>query len=408
MKGSEIERAKRWKEQDDADLCIRYCQDGERQIGPGRIGDHRISKYVTTFVGIRTVTGKSVSHAITSLANFEDAVLKLQEGKVHNGKRVFATSYRKDMIKALGRFWCFEHLKERTLEYAPPEIKKLTRYQPKINERQMPKEVIEEPELKEMVEVCKGDALSPAIISTLFYTGVRIGEFLALRIKDIEIDGHDVTIFVSQGKTGERKIPVIAPLPDLVRWVDYRKATGAPDTALLWVSPRTKKPLGGPAIAKKIRRIVQAMNERRAKRGAPKYTKEVNPHNIGRHSCATLLSVKYHFTEEQLRAYFGWSKGSDMPATYVRMGFDQLKRVVASKRTGQPIQEDAKILICPNCKKENPTYAVRCCVCGYDFERKKAVTNLMSMQAQIEELEKRVAELSGKRMSAIVRTSKKA
>jgi|GEM_PF-5155239 len=389
-----IKRAQKWEEKDDTELCLAFCKDGERQVGTGRIGNRRISKYIDTFVGIRSVIGRPVSYAIKDIKNFEDAVLKLQEGKINKkagsatkDKLVYSTAYRKDMIKSLGRFYCFKHLNQRTLEFAPPEIKRLTRYTIKNSERMIPKEVIEEKELNEMTEACKGNTLPLAILSTLFYSGLRIGEFLTMRIQDVQTDGADTTIFVNQGKTGQRKIPVIVPLPDLVHWADYR-SKHSKQNDLLWISPKTKQPLCGASIAKRIRLIVKGVNEARKTKGISSFRKKINPHNW-RHSCATLLSVKYRFNEEQLRAYMGWSKTSTMPSVYVRMGYEQLKQVVDGLK---------KPLKCPNCDTNNPPYATRCSNpdCNWDLTKPKPTTTILNLQKEMEKQDRKMEEIQEK------------
>src|SRR5450759_3694531 len=67
-------------------------------------------------------------------------------------------------------------------------------------------------------------ARNHALLYLTYLTGLRIGETLALRVKDLDFDR--LKVHVTQGKTGERMVP----LPDdpalestIARWLQIRE-----------------------------------------------------------------------------------------------------------------------------------------------------------------------------------------
>jgi len=85
-------------------------------------------------------------------------------------------------------------------------------------------------------------ARNHALLYLTYLTGLRIGEALALRERDVDLDLRKV--HVTRGKSGER----IVPLPDdpqlarsLARWLQFRRAWPAND--LLFIT-RSGSPSG--------------------------------------------------------------------------------------------------------------------------------------------------------------------
>ena len=109
-----------------------------------------------------------------------------------------------------------------------------------------------------------------------YLTGLRIGEALALEVRDVDLDRFKV--HVTRGKTGER----VVPLPDdpklqqsLSQWLQVR-ATWSPPGDLLFVT-RSSEPLDAAAV----RRSMELYGSRSG-------IGHVTPHMLG-HSAATEL-----------------------------------------------------------------------------------------------------------------------
>ncbi len=146
-----------------------------------------------------------------------------------------------------------------------------------------------------------------AFILLHYESGCRIGETLSLRIRNVAFDQHGAVLRVD-GKTGPRRIRVIASAPALVSWLDIHPFRGDGDTPL-WVGVGTvgrNEALNYFGARDLLGRLV-------VKAGL---NKRVYTH-LMRHSRATELSNL--LTEAQMKEMLGWVQGSDMPATYVHL-----------------------------------------------------------------------------------------
>lgn len=117
-------------------------------------------------------------------------------------------------------------------------------------------------------------ARNHALLYLTYLAGLRVGETLALRIQDVDLDR--LKAHVTRGKTGER----VVPLPDdvslarsMARWLRARETWSPPDD-LLFVT-RTGEPLRPSAV----RRSMELY-------GARSGIGHVTPHML-RHSAAT-------------------------------------------------------------------------------------------------------------------------
>lgn len=116
-------------------------------------------------------------------------------------------------------------------------------------------------------------ARNHALLYLTYLTGLRIGEALGLRIRDVDFDR--LKLHVTRGKTGER----IVPLPDdpqltksIARWLEVREAWASSD--LLFIT-RSGEPIRPSAV----RRSMELYGRRSG-------VGHVTPHML-RHSAAT-------------------------------------------------------------------------------------------------------------------------
>lgn len=123
-------------------------------------------------------------------------------------------------------------------------------------------------------------ARNHALLFLLYATGLRVGEALALRVKDIDFDLEKVTVV--EGKTGQRVVPFphTEPMHDLLittltRWLTVRDGW-APPSDDLFVT-KSGASLGSNAV----RRSLEVYGERSG-------VGHCSPHQL-RHSCATQL-----------------------------------------------------------------------------------------------------------------------
>jgi len=117
----------------------------------------------------------------------------------------------------------------------------------------LPEELLSEEEVMSLVNSCD-NIRDKAFIITLYESGTRIGELGSLRIRDVEFEENYARIIL-RGKTGMRKIIVIASVPYLQAWIQNHPLKNNLD-APLWVNIGTlnrNKAMSYPALAKVLR-----------------------------------------------------------------------------------------------------------------------------------------------------------
>ncbi len=203
-----------------------------------------------------------------------------------------------------------------------------------------------------------------AFVSMLWESGGRIGEVGNLKIKNALFDSYG-TIITVQGKTGSRKIRLIASTPYLAAWLNAHptKAGESP----LWINIGTRNHNNAMAYIT-LRVLLQRLFQKAG------IKKRYNPH-LFRHSRATFMA--HHLTEFQMNQYFGWVQGSGMPATYVHMSGRDVDTAIL-RMNGMKTEEskdESKILPkkCPRCDIINAYESKHCSKCGGILDLKYAM-----------------------------------
>ncbi len=204
-----------------------------------------------------------------------------------------------------------------------------------------------------------------ALLAALYDGGMRIGEFLALRVGDIRFheDGSADLVLPKDApglKTGRRVVPIVESVPYLQRWLEVHPLRKEPK-APLW------PPLlsGEPTKAITRRSLVDSLRTVARRAGI---TKAVNPHAF-RHARATECARK-GWTEAQMRNFFGWARSSPMPSLYIHLAdADVRNRVLQDAGVrARPKPEDSplKPVTCwnPLCGQINAPTAAYCAKCG--------------------------------------------
>jgi integrase len=178
----------------------------------------------------------------------------------------------------------------RTEDY-PEEVRWIKTGKKKNNT--LPEELLTEEEVKQMAEVAS-NLRDKAFILVLYESGCRIGEILSLNVKNVQFDQYGAQLIVS-GKTGMRRVRIVASAPKLAQWLENHPLKEDPD-APLWVSIGTRDRNSALSYS-----AAKAALKEIAKRAGIR--KRVYPH-LFRHSRATMLAN--HLTEAQLKQHFGW------------------------------------------------------------------------------------------------------
>ncbi len=209
--------------------------------------------------------------------------------------------------------------------------------------------------MRRIAEVCTHPR-DKALVLFLYESGCRIGELVAMKIKDVVFDKYGVQAFVN-GKTGPRRIRVIACTPALAFWINYHPQKSNPD-AILWSSFGRKKAsaLLSPAWVGKLLKVL-------AKKAG--ITKRVYPH-LFRHSRATHLAKD--LTEAQMKVYLGWTPGSSEPEDYVHLSGRDMDEAIL-KLNHMELEDKDKpesfvIGTCERCGMKNSPGFPLCIRCG--------------------------------------------
>lgn len=225
----------------------------------------------------------------------------------------------------------------------------------------LPEEILTKKDISAMINHASKPR-NRAIVACLYESGCRIGEFLPLKIKNVEFDEKGAILLVD-GKTGSRRVRIVSSVPYLKKWIDRHPERDDPE-AFIWFS----KMRGQRLSYNRVRSLLIKLKERAG------LDKKVNPQNL-RKTRATHLAN--HLTEAQMKEYFGWTRGSDMASVYVHLsGRDVDKALLEMHGIEEPEEdeenEELKPKDCPQCGETNPATNQFCSTCGTILDEEKA------------------------------------
>ena len=169
----------------------------------------------------------------------------------------------------------------------------------------LPEELLDETDIQKLLDQCQ-NSRDRAFTLCAYETGGRIGELLNMRIKHVQFDNLGAHLAFS-GKTGDRRVRVVASAPALSQWKNDHPNGTDPESPL-WVVIGDKHN-GEPLLYYAARALFQRLAKRAGIR------KKVNPHAF-RHSRASYLA-KGRLNEREMEGYLGWTTASKMPKIYV-------------------------------------------------------------------------------------------
>jgi len=234
----------------------------------------------------------------------------------------------------------------------------------KRSERVLPQDILTEDEVLRLVDTAINQR-DKAMISLLFDAGIRMGELLNMKKKDVDLDSNPAHITV-KGKTGARQVTILFSVPYLASYMNIIKNKKAED--LLWkemgVWINENNELQYDAVRKMLKTIA-------IKAGI---TKRIYPH-LFRHSRATYYANR--LTEQQLKHYFGWTGDSKMASTYVHLSGRDIDNAILEANGLKPQEEvkkpKLKIQTCPKCRLANGVDMLYCGRCGSALDIKAAI-----------------------------------
>jgi hypothetical protein len=189
--------------------------------------------------------------------------------------------------------------------------------------------------------------------------GARIGELIDLTVGDIEDHTHGRKVVID-GKTGQRRLPLVESVPALNKWLNDHP-TGTPGDPL-WCKLRDADQLS-------YNYIRQKLLERPADRAG--IDKPMNPHHF-RHSRATELAQE--FKEAELCEWFGWVQGSNVPGKYVHLSGRDIDSSYFQHQGIETVEEEEdedQVEECPRCDELNEADDQYCSRCGSRFQMRR-------------------------------------
>ncbi|MEM5853787.1 MAG: tyrosine-type recombinase/integrase [Candidatus Aenigmatarchaeota archaeon] len=320
----------------------------------------RIIKYLVTLERIARDLGKPFVEA--KKADIVNLIAKIEQSN-------YSDWTKHDYKVILRVFYKWLRKEERPEEVGWIRIREANRHK-------LPEELLTVEEVNRLVDAAD-HIRDKAFISTLYESGCRIGELLCLQIRHVCFDNFGAVLLVN-GKTGQRRVRVIASASKLYQWYENHPLKENPE-APLWITIGTNSryKVWTYSTAKEVIKKI-------ARKAGIK--KRVYPH-LFRHSRATHLAS--HLTEAQMKQYFGWVQGSDMASIYVHLSGRDVDRALL-KLNGIEVQEKLenekfKAKICPRCKGSNSFDAKFCHLCGMCLDEKVSV--------EVEELKSKIDQL---------------
>jgi site-specific recombinase XerD len=178
------------------------------------------------------------------------------------------------------------------------------------NNHKLPEEILTQEEIERMINVCD-NIRDKAIISVLYESGCRIGEFLSLKLKNVQFDEYGAVLIIPNGKTGSRRVRIVNSAQLLKAWLNVHPLKHDSES-YVWITNfnRKNKERWSVLSEQSINKILKDI----AKRAG--INKKVYPHLL-RHSRATHLAS--FLTEAQMKEFFGWTQSSNMASIYVHL-----------------------------------------------------------------------------------------
>ncbi|MFA4859190.1 tyrosine-type recombinase/integrase [Methanoregula sp.] len=292
----------------------------------------------------------------------------LEDYIIYRRKTVSPRTLQGDMIELHIFFRFIDPAKEKEFFPADEKMQK-----PKI---EFPDPLTRD-DIQKLIRAC--DTLRDrALIMFLWDTGCRVSEALDLNVGDIHFEQSCGNARL-RGKTGDREAWLLDCLPDLQAWINAHPRNMDPESPLFVTYTRY-----GFGSRRLDIRTVQNLCKTLQKRG--EVNKRVHPHGF-RHARAT-DKAREGYTEMELRIMFGWSKSSNMPATYIHLSGADVKQKILQKAglIEQPAQAGDRPLDpvkCPRCGMINTGDSVYCKSCSMGL-RDEVRRRMMSLHQRIQ------------------------
>lgn len=290
---------------------------------------------------------------------------ELKRGSVNLKKQVAKQFYR----------WLYEDELEKEI---PKYILKDVRQKQKRSEEQKPDTLTDE-QIEKLIDACPSSR-DKCLITLLNDSGMRVGEALGIKIKDIQQEDYGMKIQVTGGKTGFRSVIVAGrSIIYLKRWLNDHPYANNLDSYLFVELYNGHNAKQGEPLKHYIVNSIMIRLEKRT--GIKVYA------HMFRHSAASRLAGIV--PEAILERQFGWITGSKMSSVYVKTNDAMQENAILS---GLGIKhtktiEPYKPVTCGRCREPNEADAKYCRNCFFPLttlealnyaEKEKNVTTVVT------------------------------
>ena len=290
-----------------------------------------------------------------------------------NGNQI-AQDTKKDYRMLLKRFmrWYWiklERFQDNGNKYVyPPEVAWVKLPKKESNRNSGFRDVLlEEQDVLKIIDVAK-NPMWRAALWILWEGGLRVGELLNLRLRDIETTDFGVRVNIEFGKTGARKLPLVQAKQSLLIWKSLHPRKNDPNELLFPIS------YNGLSLG------VKELAGRAGITG-----KAVNLHSW-RKARATYLSG--FMTPYQQMRWFGWSSPTTS-TSYVFLSDKDVLPIMLQMNGLSKIEQNGTIVTfktCIRCNERNDLDKENCLRCGFGLTPEALKKLEQEQQASIEKI----------------------
>ncbi|MDE1871354.1 MAG: tyrosine-type recombinase/integrase [Candidatus Micrarchaeota archaeon] len=310
--------------------------------------------------------GEKKDYKSATRADIQSAILKVETGDYAENTKLKIRITTKYFYKYL-----MGSIED---NYYPKQVSWIKTFLPSNHKRILPEDILTPEEVLKLIDASKYTR-DRAIIALLYDSGIRVGELMHLRVKDINLEGSLGHIMVGnkeyKGKTGMRKVGIMMSVPYLVNYLEENKYLKPDDNLWRALGNNREEEKNGVVKGASIRRMLQRLSKE------AKINKPVHPHAF-RHARAS--NYANQLTEQQLKKHFGWTQSSKMAAVYVHLNDKDMDEAVMRANGVNPQKEvntppKLPYKECQRCKNQNKLTAVHCDRCGAPLDTYIAISD---------------------------------
>lgn len=252
-----------------------------------------------------------------------------------------------------------------------------------------PSQMLTEDEIRKLVETCR-HSRDRAVIGIIYEGGMRPGEIVNLRWKDVKFDEYGV-IITTDGKTGKmRYIRIVDAAGYLGQWRDEYPGDPRGDEPVFRMLYRNSKTGKHEPIKYQSLRDLLRTIEKEAK-----LDKKLTLY-LFRHSRITNL-VQQEYPESAIKMQCWGNLKTPMLATYTHVTGEYLDKVILDRRgikkRTKNLTDAFRAIQCPDCATLCPPTARHCWTCGKPLTPGAAAT-MRSVEAGLTEIVQQDEEIA--------------